>query len=105
MQVDISSQNIISSLGILLTFIMALIGVWWKFEVRIRDIESKALDAARGAEKQLNDFKLHVTQEYASWDTVRLIEDRLTKRIDLVSEQIMKLPDTVVERLSKLVKG
>ena len=52
-------------------------------------------------EKQLSDFKLKVAEEYASWDTVRSIETRLTERMDELSSNVMNMPDAVLDRIVK----
>jgi hypothetical protein len=83
-------------------------GVWYRVEGKIAagvaDAKSTGLAAAKRAEhaeKALSDFKLKVAEEYASWDTVRSIENRLTERMDDISEQVMKMPDAVADRIMK----
>jgi hypothetical protein len=86
-------------------------GVWYRVEGKITagvaDAKAAGLAAAKKAEeadKALNEFKLKVAEEYASWDTVRSIETRLTERIDGLSEQVMKMPDTIVARIVDMIK-
>ncbi|WP_439357747.1 hypothetical protein [Bradyrhizobium sp. DASA03007] len=86
-------------------------GVWYRVEGKITagvaDAKAAGLAAAKKAEeadKALNEFKLKVAEEYASWDTVRSIEARLTERIDGLSEQVMKMPDTIVARIVDMIK-
>jgi hypothetical protein len=83
-------------------------GVWYKVESKIDTVRSDAAVAAaaaqakaESAQKELTDFKLKVVEEYASWDTVRSIENRLTERMDNLSEQVMKMPEAVVDRITK----
>jgi hypothetical protein len=86
-------------------------GVWYRVEGKITagvaDAKAAGLAAAKKAEeadKALNEFKLKVAEEYASWDTVRSIEARLTERIDGLSEQVMKMPDMIVARIVDMIK-
>lgn len=72
-------------------------GVWYRLENKLE--ASRTASAA--VEKSLNDFKLKVTEEYASWDTVRNIENRLTERMDDLSENVLKMPDAVLDRIIK----
>jgi len=37
-----------------------------------------------------------------SWETVRAIEARLTERMDSLSDQVMKMPDAIVERMPEI---
>jgi hypothetical protein len=85
-------------------------GVWYRLEGKITaavaDAKSAGTAAAKkaeDAEKSLNEFKLKVVEEYASWDTVRAIETRLTARMDNLSEQVMKMPDAISDRLLKML--
>lgn len=55
-------------------------------------------------QKQLSDFKLKVAEEYASWDTVKTVETRLTERMDSLSHEVMKMPDVIVDRLATMFK-
>lgn len=90
----------------------ALLTVWWRVELRIREVENKAKHDIRNVEmvsaekrssidKDLQAFKLHVAQEYASWDAVRQIEQRLGDRMETISEQVRTMPDLVVDRITK----
>lgn len=86
-------------------------GVWYRVEGKItagvadaKAAGTAAAKKAEEAEKALNEFKLKVAEEYASWDTVRSIEARLTERIDGLSEQVMKMPDMIVARIVDMIK-
>lgn len=96
-------SNAIALAGLLLTIAAMLLGVWWKIEQRIRGVEDDANEGLRSAEKDLADYKLHVTQEYASWNSVQQIESRLAQRIDAVSNKIVEMPDLVLDRISKYI--
>ncbi|WP_316207373.1 hypothetical protein [Bradyrhizobium sp. SZCCHNR3118] len=85
-------------------------GIWYRVEGKLNagvaDAKAAGLAAqkrAEEAEKALTDFKLEVVRDYASWDTVKSIEARLTERMDNLSEQVMKMPDAVVDRIAKYV--
>lgn len=97
---------------LLVAGISALFTVWWRIELRIREVENKAKHDVRNVEmiaadkrsaidKDLQSFKLHVAQEYASWDAVRQIEQRLGNRMETISEQVRTMPDLVVERITQ----
>ena len=83
-------------------------GVWYRVEGKITagvaDAKAAGIAASKRAEeseKALAEFKLKVAEEYASWDTVRSIESRLTERMDDISDQVMKMPDAVADRIMK----
>jgi hypothetical protein len=97
------TSQIISLAGPTLTAIIAIIGVWKKMESRITDVEAQSTIKVHAVETALSDFKLKVAEEYASWETVRSIEGRLTERMDNLSEQVMKMPDLIVDRMLKMI--
>lgn len=87
-------------------------GVWYRMENRVENarkearesvdkVRTEATDKAHAVEKELAELKLKMAEEYASWDTVRAIESRLTERMDGLSEAVMKMPDAVVDRIMK----
>jgi hypothetical protein len=86
-------------------------GIWYRVEGKINagvaDAKAAGLAAQKRAEeadKALSSFKLEVVREYASWDTVKAIESRLTERMDNLSEQVMKMPDQIVNRMVDMIK-
>lgn len=96
--------------GPFLTSVTIILGVWYRIDgkmEKIRDEAKKAAsdasDKAIAAERELASFKLKVTEEYASWDTVRAIEARLTERMDGISDQMMRMPDVIVDRIMKFI--
>ncbi len=93
--------NGIALAGLLLTGSAMLAGVWYRIELRIRGVEDKANDKITAAEKALTDYKLHVTEKYASWNSVEQIEGRLAQRIDAITEGLVKMPDLIMDRLAK----
>jgi uncharacterized coiled-coil protein SlyX len=95
------TSQIISLAGPTLTAIIAIIGVWKKMESRITDVEAQSTIKVHAVETALSDFKLKVAEEYASWETVRSIESRLTERMDNLSTQVMAMPEAVVDRITK----
>jgi len=72
------------------TVAAALLGVWWRIEVRVRGIEDKQSVENARASRELQDYRLHVAQHYASWEVVKDIEKRLNDMPDAVAERIMK---------------
>jgi hypothetical protein len=101
-------STIISLAGPIIAAAGLISAVWWRMESRVETIRTEAggaakvaADAARDVEKQLSDFKVKVAEEYASWDTVKAIEVRLTERMDSLTEQVMKMPEAIVDRIFK----
>jgi hypothetical protein len=78
-------------------------GVWYRLESKVDKVKTDADVAVHALEKQLTDFKLKVVEEYASWETVKAIEGRLTERMDNLTEQVMKMPDAIVDRMIKMI--
>lgn len=99
----------------------ALLGVWWRIELRIRavehkaDAETRALDeecrhklrnaemtlAAKAIEldKDLTTYKLHVAEKYASWEAVK----EMGTRFEALSKQVNEMPDQVADRIMKFM--
>jgi hypothetical protein len=85
-------------------------GVWWKVEGRIEKVRTDAATAvavasekAHDNERELASFKLKVAEEYASWETVKAIEARLTERMDNLADNVMKMPEVIVDRIFKII--
>jgi hypothetical protein len=95
--------NGIQLAGLLLAGATSLLTVWWRIEVRVRGIEDAAIEKTARMERELQDFKLNVAENYASWDTVKEIEARLAKGIENVSNQVTHLPDILVDRVMKFM--
>jgi hypothetical protein len=104
----ITLDTIVNIAGPIIAAAAFISGVWWRVESKIDKVRTDADTAAksvsekaRATEKELAEFKLKVAEEYASWETVKSIEDRLTERMDGIAEQVMKMPDAVVDRIMK----
>lgn len=106
--------NLIATLALLLTGSSMLFGVWWHLEQRVRAAKADALkeiakvkdEAAEKRavlQKELTDFKIHVVEKYASWDTVEKTTKRLEDRIESMASDVSKMPDVVVERIMKFL--
>jgi hypothetical protein len=100
--------SVIGYVGPLCMAATLILGVWYRVEGKIDKAKAAADEAAASAaekahdvEKQLSDFKLKVAEEYASWDTVRAIEARLTERMDNLADTVSKMPDAVLDRITK----
>jgi hypothetical protein len=78
-------------------------GVWWRMEGKVDGVRKESTVAITDITKELNAFKLKVAEEYASWETVRSIEGRLTERMDSLSDNVSKMPDLVVDRIMKFL--
>lgn len=100
--------------GLLFTGATALLGVWWRIELRIREVERKASHDIRNTEavaqagraligKDLSDFKLEVAKEYAAKETVRDLEDKIESRLESLAEKVDGMPDMIVERITKFL--
>ena len=72
------------------TIAVSILGVWWRIEIRIRGVEDKHLVESAKQSRELQDYRLHVAQHYASYDVVKDIEKRLNDMPDAVAEKIMK---------------
>jgi hypothetical protein len=90
-------ENIATVAGPFIAAVGLILGVWWRVDGKIDEANKKA----HTNEMELAAFKLKVAEEYASWDTVKSIENRLTERMDDLSDQVMKLPDVMVDRIMK----
>jgi hypothetical protein len=101
-------ESVVSVAGPFIAAAGLVLTVWWRVDGKIDRARLEAEAAAKGAvekahetEKALAEFKLKVAEEYASWETVRSIETRLTERMDGLAEQVMKMPDAIVDRIMK----
>jgi hypothetical protein len=111
---EIPLQAVFAGVGLLFTGFSALAGVWWnvvssinsaktEFSHKMRNSE-QMLEGRRSAlEREMQDFKLHVAESYASWNTVKEIEARLGTRMDNLTEKVIAMPDLLVERVTKLI--
>jgi hypothetical protein len=104
----ITLEAIVSVAGPFIAAAGLVLTVWWRVDGKIDKSRLEAEAAAKAAsekahetEKALAEFKLKVAEDYASWDTVKAIEARLTERMDGIAEQVMKMPDAVVDRILK----
>jgi hypothetical protein len=93
----ISIEGLVGLFGPTVAAVGLILTVWWRMDAKIETAAEKAHDT----EKALADFKLKVAEEYASWETVKSIETRLTERMDGLAEQVMKMPDAIVDRIMK----
>ncbi|WFU52331.1 hypothetical protein QA639_21735 [Bradyrhizobium pachyrhizi] len=100
---DVTLADVMGLVGPLLAVVGAISGVWYRMETKVEGVRKDAADSIHGVEKELADFKMKVVEEYASWDTVRAIEARLTERMDGLSNQVMAMPDAVVDRITKFL--
>ena len=101
-------SSLMSLAGPLIAAAGLISGVWWRMESKVETVRidaekdvKEANNAVHAIEKQLNDFRLEVTRDYASWDTVKAIEARLTARMDSLSAEVSKMPEAIVDRLLK----
>ena len=100
---DVTLDAVLSLAGPLIAAAGFVSGVWYRMESKVETVRKEAADSVHGLEKELSAFKMKVVEEYASWDTVRSIETRLTERMDGLSNQVMAMPDAVVDRITKFL--
>jgi len=81
-------SNGIQLAGLFITGLTLLLTVWWRIEVRIRGVEDKDADERAKLSREFQDYKLHVAENYASYETVKEIE-----------KSVRDLPDVVVKRI------
>ncbi|MGJ4953009.1 hypothetical protein [Bradyrhizobium sp. HKCCYLS20291] len=106
----ISLESIAGLYGPTVALIGLTLTISWRLSGKIDEAKAAGEAAAKSAtekahklERELAEFRLKVAEEYASWDTVKAIETRLTERMDDISDQVMKLPDVVVDRIMKFL--
>lgn len=100
--------SLISLAGPVIAAAGLISGVWWRMESKVDTVRTDAEEHVRQAraethavEKELATFRLEVTRDYASWDTVKAIESRLTARMDSLSAEVSKMPEAIVDRIMK----
>jgi 4-alpha-glucanotransferase len=109
---DFTWANAIALATLLFVGLSALLGVWWQIEQRIRRVEDKAKHDLRNVEqvaaekrskleRELQDFRLHVAEKYASYETVKEDQRVLADQIKSLADTVSKMPDVVVERITK----
>jgi hypothetical protein len=98
---DVTLETVLSLAGPLIAAAGFVSGVWYRMESKVEAVRKEAAASVHDVEKALSDFKLKVVEEYASWETVRSIESRLTERMDNLSSQVMAMPEAVVDRITK----
>lgn len=89
--------------GLALAGITSLLTVWWRMEVRIRSVETQAMAHIQLLLREHQEFKLTVAENYASWDTLKEVEARLSKSIESIGTQVSHLPDVLVDRVMKFM--
>ena len=100
---DVTLDAVLSLAGPLIAAGGFVSGIWYRMETKVESVRRDGFDAVHAVEKELANFKMKVVEEYASWDTVRSIEARLTERMDGLSNQVMAMPDAVVDRITKFL--
>ena len=100
---DVTLETILSLAGPMIAATGLVSGVWYRMESKVESVRKEAAASIHEVEKTVSEFKLKVAEEYASWETVKNIEQRLTERMDSLSENVMKMPDLIVDRIFKMV--
>lgn len=100
---DVTLDAVLSLAGPLIAATGLVSGVWYRMETKVENVRKEGADSVHALEKELSNFKMKVVEEYASWDTLRSIESRLTERMDGLSNQVMGMPDAVVDRITKFL--
>src|SRR5947208_219137 len=98
---DVTLDTVLSLAGPLIAAAGFVSGVWYRMETKVEGVRKEGTDAVHAVEKELAAFKMKVVEEYASWETVRSIENRLSERMDNLSNQVMAMPEAVVDRITK----
>jgi hypothetical protein len=97
----LTTSETIQFAAVFLAWITALVTLWWRIELRIRDVENYHEKKYESLLREHNDLKLHIAERYANMATVKEGEKRLADRIEGLTEQVIKMPDIVVERMMK----
>ncbi|MHC2552308.1 hypothetical protein [Bradyrhizobium elkanii] len=100
---DVTLETVLSLAGPMIAAAGFVSGVWYRMESKVESVRKEGAAAVHVVEKELSEFKLKVAEEYASWETVKSIETRLTERMDSLSENVMRMPDLIVDRIFKMV--
>lgn len=86
------------------------LAIWWRIERRIERAETDSekrdeLLHARISEnaKDLTNYKLSATQQFASHDHLKEVEVRLTGAIDRLTNRIEQLPTKFAEEVARIV--
>lgn len=98
---DVTLDTVLSLVGPMIAAAGFVSGVWYRMESKVEAVRKESSDAVNAVEKEFSQFKLKVVEEYASWETVRSIEARLSERMDNLSNQVMAMPEAVVDRITK----
>lgn len=107
-------RDIMVLIGMLFTGATALLGVWWRIELRIREVERKASHDMRNAEavwtaklalldRDFSGYKLEATREFAAKDAVKELEHRLEDRLESLSEEVRGMPEQIVNRITQFL--
>lgn len=90
---EFTTANGIALAGLLFTIFSAIVMVWWNLNKRLEQHT-----------KEIAEFKLDVAERYATMSMVSSIEAKLSHRMDVLTEQIQKLPDQIADRLIRYMK-
>jgi len=103
-------------------FALAALGLWWRIEssidkskeLALRQVEAAMVVAKKQHDdlndqnimlaKDLADYKLLVSDRFASNQDLKDVEIRLTTAVNRLADQIEKLPDKFVEEVARLLK-
>jgi hypothetical protein len=87
----ITWEQAVFIVGILAAFVGLVAAIWFRIEQRIND----ASEIARFTQKNLDDFKLDVTKNYASILHIQSVEERLVRAVDELKHSINEMPTRV----------
>lgn len=117
--------NAIALASLLLVGLSALLGVWYRLyqsnlqvqsdcdkkvsdtrsdcETKIAAVRAECANKVAGVERELHEFRLHVVEKYASWDTVDKAHKRLEDRIEKMAQDVNQMPDILVDRIMRFL--
>jgi hypothetical protein len=72
----------------LLGLVGAVLGLWWRVETRVSTGAKEAMAKALQVEKDLQDYRLEVAENYAKNGFIRDVEHRLGERFDNIVKEL-----------------
>lgn len=97
--------------------VAGVLGIWWRVESRVEKGDAGAIarierleklttkqhedrgDEIIAVSKDLADYKLHATGQFASHAHLKEVEERLTGAIDRLTNRVEQLPTRLAEQL------
>lgn len=107
-------RDLIALISLMITGLTALAGVWWGLEQRIQKQGAKSEHDRRNTEtslqakitlleKELAQFQREVAKEYPDFDKLKEVEERLSSRIESISDKMDEMPKQVIDGITQFI--